>query len=363
VPPALAFAVLTVLPCTARADSPACDRRCDQILESCSLDDLGCVARNVTRLPQVAACNLAEADCEGRLGLYRLYMQRVARDVALYPLPRAYVQVLDPYYPSVRLNRVRIGFSGRQPDYNATTDCTKIYFNDPEIVGQIVNGALTVGISRRRPDPDRTRLDWLLHELRHVEQCQEWGGRDHYALRWMEDVTGAMLKSMTLRHEVIHANQAMEKDADRVAAWVLARLTHNVDAHRRLVPVIRIYDVRRSTYPEVGGDPVVITVRVGGGSEPLSFSWGIRRPGSRRFTAIPRSEGSALGPIFSWTPRRSGAYQIRVRVFQRRSYLRPKSRVLRVVALPSIPPIYKRVTGVVRLLIKPRALLSVLNGG
>ena len=201
-----------------------CDHNCFQNVQVCQSIDAACVLQSMAQVPRITSCTLARAECKLRLGLYQLYMERMAWGVSMHPLPQHYLRELAPYFPGMDLSQVRVGYSDRQPEHNATTDCKNIYFNDPQMVRQVIKGTLWVGLTDGKPDPEKTNMDWLFHELRHVEQCREWGGRDAYALRWMQDLSRAVMRQMSLEHHLIHNDQAMEKDADRVALDVLQKL-------------------------------------------------------------------------------------------------------------------------------------------
>lgn len=339
----LSLALLLATPGTAGAVSPACDRACHRMLELCQPTDAACAGRNLLKLPQVAVCGVAQAECQAKLRIYRAYMDHIAQGTTRFTLRRRYVALLNPYFPGVDLSQVRIAYSPRQPAHNATTDCLNIYVNDPVMVTQTVLGTLPVGLTEGAPDPVRTQLDWLLHELRHVEQCKLWGGRDHYALRWMQDVAGAMVRRLSVRYDEVHADQAMERDADLVAGQVLARLSNNIDVWGQLVPELDITAVQRAGFAQVGADPVVIAVGARGGSSPLSFRWTVRPPGQRRFKSLARGEGHSIGSMFAWTPRLAGRYTIRVEVFQAQSLLRPATRTLTMVVAPSLLQAFERV--------------------
>jgi len=220
---------LSAFPEEVAVGNKRCDQQCLKTLERCSLIDAACVVQSVAQVPRITSCTLARAECKIRLGLYQLYMERMSWGVSMSPLPRHYLRALAPHFPGMDLSQVRVGYSSRQPDNNATTDCKNIYFNDREMVRQVVKGTLWVGFTGGKPDPEKSNLDWLLHELRHVEQCQQWGGRDVYALRWMQDLTHAVLRQMSFEHHQIHNDQAMEKDADRVAFDVLQRLAQSIN--------------------------------------------------------------------------------------------------------------------------------------
>lgn len=66
------------------------------------------------------------------------------------------------------------------------TDCGRIYFGNKDIVNKLKAGE----------DLSKNQLFWLAHELAHTEQCQLWGGRKNYALRWFKEVKKTILNSI-----------------------------------------------------------------------------------------------------------------------------------------------------------------------
>ena len=74
------------------------------------------------------------AECQAKLKAYQGYMANLSRNVALSSLPALYVDLLKPHYPNVDLRTVQFGFSNRQQPKNATTDCSRIYFNGEDYV-------------------------------------------------------------------------------------------------------------------------------------------------------------------------------------------------------------------------------------
>jgi hypothetical protein len=151
------------------------------------------------------------SDCQGKLAAYKTYMANLSRDVPLHSLPAIYVDLLKPLYPNVDLSTVRFGYSNRQQTHNATTDCNRIYFNSDDYVKKLAAGAV--------PNTNDQNPLWLYHELRHTEQCAEWGGRDFYAAQWFKDFGLAVVQTQLQANpqafmKDVHDKQAMEVDAN-----------------------------------------------------------------------------------------------------------------------------------------------------
>lgn len=151
------------------------------------------------------------ADCQAKVAAYQGYMANLGRDVPLSSLPALYVELLKPLYPNVDLRTVQFGFSNRQQPNNATTDCSRIYFNGEDYVRKLAAGTL-------RNDERQNPL-WLYHELRHTEQCVEWGGRDFFAARWFKDFQIGLIQTRLQRDPQafmteVHDRQPMEVDAN-----------------------------------------------------------------------------------------------------------------------------------------------------
>jgi hypothetical protein len=151
------------------------------------------------------------ADCQAKLKAYQGYMANLSRNVALSSLPALYIDLLKPLYPNVDLRTVQFGFSNRQQPKNATTDCSRIYFNGEGYVRNLAAGTLR--------NDDRENPLWLYHELRHTEQCVEWGGRDLFAGRWFKDFQIGLIQTRLQRDpqvfmKEVHDAQPMEADAN-----------------------------------------------------------------------------------------------------------------------------------------------------
>jgi len=275
-----------------------------------------------------ASCPGARDTCDLDLTLYRVYMDRLSRGVKVRPLHPRYVRVLAPHYPGLDLTRVRLGYSPRQPLRNATTDCLNIYFNDAEAVARFVEGESRLYFRGGAPDPDSTHVDWLLHELRHAEQCMEAGGREGYARRWFQELSHqGLLRLVRGSQQQLHDAMEMEADADAVAERVLASLHSNVDARSNLAPALSMRPLVRAGPLRVGGPmPVILSASVEGGAEPLRFTWSMRRPGRSAFYRIPDVEGRSFRNQMIWTPSLSGTYRVRVKVEHPGGQLAPAER-------------------------------------
>jgi hypothetical protein len=121
------------------------------------------------------------------------------------------VDLLKPHYPNVDLTTVRFGYSNRQQPHNATTDCNRIYFNGEDYVRKLAAGALA---NTKEQNPL-----CLYHELRHTEQCAEWGGHEFYAAQWFKDFNLAVVQTQLQANPQafmndVHDKQGMEVDAN-----------------------------------------------------------------------------------------------------------------------------------------------------
>lgn len=143
-----------------------------------------------------------DATCISKIKLYQGYMIQLRTGVQMHKLPIKYRNMLAPLYPQLKnLDRYRFGYSNHQPENNATTDCSKTYYNNRAFVNRLKQGRLS------KPSD----YIWLLHELQHYNQCKRINGRDRYALMWFRDLGSSVLKSGNLKK--IHDNMPMEKEA------------------------------------------------------------------------------------------------------------------------------------------------------
>ena len=222
-PGALALAALIAIPVRTRAapgpegaaPGAAADRApaavCARACPECEPEDgagldLACAA-------QALACRSEQTLCEAKLAVYHAHMEELAAGVELSLLPATYRRVLGRFFPRLDLASVRFGWSDRQPPDNAITDCDRIYFARSDFVERLRRGKLRAA----------TDWLWLLHELRHAEQCVALGGRDAYAVRWLDELGLAFLADADLA--TLHDRIPLEDDADERAKRVFAELS------------------------------------------------------------------------------------------------------------------------------------------
>lgn len=202
--PALALLLaLLPTPASAQAASPACG-------EPCPPSDLFCAARQHV--------------CHAKLDVYRGYMAGLARGVVLHELPPGYRELLQPHFPGLDLAAYRFGFADRQPPGNAVTDCDRTYYGDADFVDALRAGHLA----------EDAHFDWLFHELAHVRQCREVGGRDGFAQMWFRDLGAAVLGSRNPL--ALHERMPMEREAADEARRTLEAVRAARDGEGRLMP-------------------------------------------------------------------------------------------------------------------------------
>jgi hypothetical protein len=189
-----------------RAPTPACERACAECEPQPGGLDLACAA-------EALACRSAVSLCEAKLAAYRAQMDELAAGVELSLLPGSYRRVLARFFPRLDLAGVRFGWSDRQPADNAITDCDRIYFARADFVARLRSEELRA----------TSEWLWLLHELRHAEQCTLLGGRDAYAARWLDELGLAFLADADLA--TLHDRLPMEGDADARAERAYAELS------------------------------------------------------------------------------------------------------------------------------------------
>src|SRR5262245_7657340 len=91
---------------------------------------------------------------------------------------------LQEYYKT-DLRMIRIS-KGSGMGGEAITDCTHIRFPEGSLVQSLHQGTLLA--------EDKDNLRWLLHELRHSDQCSNIGGRKQYANMWFRQFEWIMTK-------------------------------------------------------------------------------------------------------------------------------------------------------------------------
>jgi hypothetical protein len=105
---------------------------------------------------------------------------------------------------SIDLTSVRFGHVTRIKGAACLTDCTKIYCNSQPMIDGVRDG-----------------YGWItthFHELQHVQQCKDVGGRKDYAKMWFKQFAGSALKALFKKDpasfsDEVHDNMPMEKNA------------------------------------------------------------------------------------------------------------------------------------------------------
>ena len=150
---------------------------------------------------------------------YRSWMRVIENHAGpKYALPRETRRALQPYFQGINLGTVRFAHTTSKlaGDGNACiTDCKTIYCTaDPTVqawrAGSIQN--------------------LLIHELEHTAQCQRWGGRTLYALRWFRNMDVGLLRSLrasggssttkwaTRVHDALPMEEKAQEKADNTCA-------------------------------------------------------------------------------------------------------------------------------------------------
>ena len=292
---------------------------------------------------------IQQVDCQAKLGLYQAYMIQLGGGVTERSLPPLYRDVLGPHYSGANLTTHRFGYSNRQPPNNATTDCSKTYYNDATTVNRLAAGILS--------DPNVIR--WVLHELAHVEQCVQVGGRDYYAKLWFNQL-GQTQISVTwppapgaLNWMQIHDQMAMEQAADDKRDQVWQALTGCcIDQNGLLIRPLAITSLTSVIDPATATKNFpkkIFTVQTSGGAAPLSYQWQVKKPGMTTYANITAADGTANGNVFTWSAMYStgtstapqialGSYGIQVKVSQAKSGLPTEVKSMTsAIALPNLP--------------------------
>lgn len=162
------------------------------------------LAKELNRMVLICKGN---PSCQAKIKSYQSYMIQLRTGVMHYKLPQKYQDMLVGFYPQLRsLKQFKFGYGTRQPKGNATTDCSRTYFNDRAYVDRLRQGRL-----------EGTDFRWLLHEIQHYNQCRQVGGRSHYAKMWFADLQSSLLTGNVSNMKKIHDAMPMEKEASQAS--------------------------------------------------------------------------------------------------------------------------------------------------
>jgi hypothetical protein len=309
-----------------------------------------------------AACLAAIAACETKIHSYNLYMEQMGAGVPRHQLPAVYRDILRSRYPLADINAYRFGFSDRQPQNNATTDCLTTYFNRSDYVDSL----RAAGANPNWP--------WLLHEVTHVEQCGSGGGREAYAKRWWDELEAALAAQgrtvdftqspQQLANQMgalflqVHDAMPMERAADAKAGTVQADL-ERCCIDRDGKPVLPLKAISIEDRLDAGSSRHILSAKVESGDPPFTTRWRIRNPGEPNYTEQPQNLIHGLELL--WTPkkdpgkaevvetgietRRLWRYGIEVEITQQNPAL-GKNKLSRTIVLSERQTIKKPATGV-----------------
>ncbi len=161
---------------------------------------------------------------------YKAYFQIVGGGATMRALPDYVVTRLTGHFDKTMLARVQHGASKHTAsDDTAMTDCDKIYFPDGRgHVAAITDGKLFAKDSSGYY-VYRGSIHLLLHELTHVQQCINWGGRENYATNWFGQLGSTTLEELftdpaKVSNRRIHNSMPMEGKATENADRILSQL-------------------------------------------------------------------------------------------------------------------------------------------
>lgn len=236
--------------------------------------------------------------------LYKSYMLQLDAGVQKKSLPANYITVLAPFFTPANINNWQFGYSSRQPEGNATTDCSVTYFNDQAFVEKLAAGTLSTDAEFR----------WLFHELQHFVQCTLLGNRDAYAQMWFGQMDAAFIRDNDLA--TIHDRLPMESLADARAIIVLSStdIFRDESGFLSILPSVNIMHNNQavtSTLSFLRNTQLRFTANgSGGGHDPLRFTWHIKPPGQNNFSRV-NGTGTEES-VLQYTPRTLGDYQLKV---------------------------------------------------
>jgi len=109
-------------------------------------------------------------------------------------------------------------FNGGWFGTKAVTDCKTIYLPENSRIHWLVSGYIPFGT-------DDSAWKWLLHEMKHANQCSDLGSRKAYGVYWFENLISVgvisfqelMLGTFFLDPIDFHDDMPMEKDAESYA--------------------------------------------------------------------------------------------------------------------------------------------------
>ena len=166
---------------------------------------------------------------------YKAFMRKWEgkADTHLHPALQDFVK---QHYPSLDVERIRFGKVGNTPSSTCITDCYDVYCDQDSVLDEVKSGRVESGLL-------------IFHELTHVEQCQQLGGREAYAKFWFANVPVGFFNAIDgdVKDEFkkdVHDKMPMEKAAARKGETVTADYERDWWLKRAYC---RIYDADKTT--------------------------------------------------------------------------------------------------------------------
>ncbi len=252
------------------------------------------------------ACQTQQADCQAKFLLYDAYLTQMGFGVPMYSLPALYRDVLAQYFPNANLSEVEFGYSDRQPANNATCDCDNIYFNNASYVSDLQEGTI------------ENSFYWILHELRHFEQCREQGSRDAFAKLWWDHLSQTDLTSLIEdgNWDQVHDEMQMEGDATARGQSVQTQLESCCihPSTGRLIRPLEVAPMVFSTTNPQFNEGLTVSVEASHGAEPYAYEWSWKRPSNVTFQPVSSSPSTPNEVVLALT--NIGMHELKVRVLQ-----------------------------------------------
>lgn len=193
------------------------------------------------------ACRPREVSGDLLYDGYKAYMRKW-EGKASTPIP-AHLHFFIQREYGIDPDWVRWGTVPRTSNSTCITDCNRIYCDAAYVERRVQDG-----YNLHRRDDDLI-TDLLFHELQHVRQCKEVGGRQDYAHLWFSNLSKGLGRAIrdggSIDAQEIHDFQPMEQDASARGAEIRQRY---VDEWWHTRARCRVYLPNRNTVGYVSND-------------------------------------------------------------------------------------------------------------
>ncbi len=177
---------------------------------------------------EVMAIKTATQAYKPHVWAYLAYFKTVSAGAKKRSLPPKVKSEISKYFPKNVLNTVKYASSKHTWGGNAMTDCSTIYFSSKSGKGMVT--------AINKPEylfdgGHGNALHLLLHEIGHVKQCIDWGGRLNYADKWFSQVPisvqAEIIENAGLPYakmKAVHDRMPMEKQTENRANSIMSGL-------------------------------------------------------------------------------------------------------------------------------------------